>query len=187
MMTRFDASTSLILVALEDELPQDAAPEWTIRYTGVGKVNAAIGGYQAIIETRPQTVINFGTAGTLKENLSGILEVTRFYQRDMDVRGLGFSLGQTPFENEGPIDLGRAGVSIGTGDSFVETMPELKTDLVDMEAYALARLCMTLGLPFWCFKYVSDQADGNAAEDWSAALRKSSALFTTTILNSRHA
>jgi len=182
-MSRFDQSTSLILVALEDELPHSAAPGWTIRYTGVGKVNAAIRGFQAIIETKPQAVINFGTAGALKDDLSGILEVTRFYQRDMDVRGLGFSLGQTPFEDEGPIDLGRDGVSIGTGDSFVENMPELRTDLVDMEAYAIASLCMTLGLPFWCFKYVSDKADSNAAEEWSASLKKSAELFITSVLD----
>jgi len=183
MMPRFDPSTSLILVALEDELPHSAAPGWTIRYTGVGKVNAAIRGFQAIIENRPQTVIYFGTAGALSDNLAGIVDVTRFYQRDMDVRGLGFFLGQTPFEDEGPIDIGRPGASIGTGDSFVENMPELKTDLVDMEAYAIANLCMTLGLPFWCFKYVSDKADSNAAEDESAALNKSAKLFTTTVLN----
>lgn len=182
MMTSFDPSTTLILVALQDELPEAAAPGWIIRYTGVGKVNAAIRGFQAIVETRPEAVINFGTAGTLMDNLSGIHEVSRFYQRDMDVRGLGFALGQTPFEDEGPIDLGRPGLSIGTGDSFVERTPELMTDLVDMEAYALARLSMSLGLPFWCFKYISDKADEAAATDWSASLQFGAQLFATTVL-----
>jgi len=181
-MTRFDPATCLILVALEDELPAGFAPGWTIRYTGVGKVNAAVRGFQAIVDTKPETVINFVTAGALRDGLSGIHEVTRFYQRDMDVRGLGFALGQTPFEEDGPIDLGRPGLSIGTGDSFVERMPELVTDLVDMEAYALARLCMSLGLPFFCFKYVSDQADEHATRDWASTLGKSARLFQEEIL-----
>ena len=40
-MTRFDPQTTLLIVALETELPRDMAAGWTIVYTGVGKVNAA--------------------------------------------------------------------------------------------------------------------------------------------------
>ena len=41
-MTRFDPQTTLLVVALENELPRDMVAGWTIIYTGVGKVNAAI-------------------------------------------------------------------------------------------------------------------------------------------------
>ena len=41
-MTRFDPQTTLLIVALENELPREMAAGWTIVYTGVGKVNAAI-------------------------------------------------------------------------------------------------------------------------------------------------
>ena len=43
--------------------------------------------------------------GALRQDLSGLCRVTRFQQRDMDVRALGFSLGQTPFEDDVIIDL----------------------------------------------------------------------------------
>ena len=39
-MTRFDPQITLLVVALENELPRDMAAGWTIVYTGVGKVNA---------------------------------------------------------------------------------------------------------------------------------------------------
>ncbi|MGB1998662.1 MAG: hypothetical protein ACPHS7_04390 [Candidatus Puniceispirillaceae bacterium] len=42
MMTSFDPQTTLLVVALENELPCDMVAGWTIIYTGVGKVNAAI-------------------------------------------------------------------------------------------------------------------------------------------------
>ena len=58
----------------------------------------------------------------------------------MDVRALGFSLGQTPFEDDIIIDLNGDGLSCGTGDNFVSETPEMKSDLVDMEAYALKNL-----------------------------------------------
>ena len=49
---------------------------------------------------KPNQVINFGSAGAIKKETYGIVECTKFYQRDMDVRGLlGFKLGETPFDN----------------------------------------------------------------------------------------
>ena len=40
-MTRFDTQTTLLIVALEDELPRDMTAVWTIAYTGVCRVNVA--------------------------------------------------------------------------------------------------------------------------------------------------
>ena len=56
----------------------------------------------------------------------------------MDVRALGFELGQTPFE-EG-IRVGQRGIIVGSGDTFATSTPEIKCDLVDMEAYAIAKI-----------------------------------------------
>ena len=108
-----------------------------MQYIGVGKVNAALGVYRFVQEFKPTKIINFGTAGSLKDNLTGLVEATSFYQRDMDARPMGFFLGQTPFEDDICIYLDRPGVSCGSGDSFVTSTPELLTDIVDMEAFAL--------------------------------------------------
>ena len=59
----FNKSKTIILVALEDELPKKYLPTWDIIYTGVGKINAAYSLSKAIHEFAPNTVINFGTAG----------------------------------------------------------------------------------------------------------------------------
>ena len=41
---------TLIVVALEDELPTHLVAGWNILYTGVGKVNAAIAATEAVID-----------------------------------------------------------------------------------------------------------------------------------------
>ena len=68
----------------------------------------------------------------------------------MDATPLGFKIGQTPFDEIEEINFGSAGYSCGTGDSFVTQTPKLKTDLVDMEAYAIAKICYLKDIKFRC-------------------------------------
>ena len=182
-MNKFDRRTSLIVVALEIELPPSVIDGWQVLYTGVGKVNAAVELCKALSETKsPKTIINYGSAGSLRPDLSGIHEVTRFFQRDMDARAIGFELGQTPFENDIEINLGRDGLTCGTGDSFVSGMPELQTDLVDMESYVIAKICRQLGIDFYCYKFISDNADEGAAAEWDRQLNNGALLFVKNFL-----
>ena len=181
-MVRFDPKNTLILVALEAELPNEMIPSWNVAYTGVGKVNAALKGSEYVARYKPMNLINFGTAGALNPELSGLLEVTQFFQRDMDARDMGFALGQTPFEEAPYFSAQGNGLSCGTGDSFVTAPPELQTDLVDMEAFALAKLAQMAGIHFSCFKYVSDQADENSPSAWKDNLAHASHVFINEIL-----
>jgi len=69
-------SAILVLVALPQEL--DAAllgPHALVRYTGVGKVNAAYVAAKAIREHAQQLVINFGSAGRVAPCPQGLVEV----------------------------------------------------------------------------------------------------------------
>ena len=153
-------------------------------HVGVGKVNATYNLTKLIHEHNPSEVINYGTAGTIKKGLSGIVEVTKFYQRDMDVRGLlDIKLGETPFDNINEIFNSNKGYSCGTGDSFVNKQIEMDVDLVDMEAYALAKVCKLEGIKFRCFKYISDNADDSASIDWLENCKKGAKLFHTKINN----
>ncbi|MDC1382601.1 5'-methylthioadenosine nucleosidase [Candidatus Puniceispirillum sp.] len=181
-MTNFDPQTTLLVVALKSELPRDLVAGWQVVYSGVGKVNAAITLCDALASYQPKQVINYGSAGALRVGLSGLYRVTRFQQRDMDARSLGFALGQTPFEDNVIIDLGGGGLSCGTGDHFVSAPPEMISDLVDMEAYALAKICQQKALEFQCFKFISDNADDDAAIDWDQQLAIGARLFTKKIL-----
>ncbi len=156
----------LILVALKEELRKEDLPDFQIHHTGVGKINAAIKTLEIIKRYSPSLIINYGTAGSLNKKLNGLVEVTKFFQRDMDVTALGFKVGQTPFDNIEEIDFGKSGYSCGTGDSFVTQTPKLKTDLVDMEAYAIAKICYLQDINFKCFKYISDSADAGARDEW---------------------
>tara|TARA_B100000965_G_scaffold314694_1_gene274781 strand:+ start:476 stop:1024 length:549 start_codon:yes stop_codon:yes gene_type:complete len=166
MKIRLNKPETLIIVALEDECPRDLLASWRVIYTGVGKVNALIGLSKAISENKPKTVINFGTAGSSDPNLRGLQEVTTFKQRDMDVRSLGFKVGETPYDDINDIHLDRPGLSCGTGDNFVSSSQNIDTDLFDMEAYAIAKFCLLHELEYYCFKFVSDNANDEAAEDW---------------------
>lgn len=174
---------TLIVVALEDELPAQLVPGWSILYTGVGKINAAIKVTEAVLRNRPSHLINYGTAGALNTSISGLNRVNRVVQRDMDVRPLGFQLGHTPFDDIRHIDLGGPGISLGTGDHFVTTEPELVTDIVDMEAYALAKVAHLFGVKFHCWKYISDNANEDAADKWAENVAKGSLKFIEQVID----
>ena len=122
-------------------------------YTGVGKINATYNLTKIIHKYKPDEIINFGTAGAIDQKLSGIIECTKFYQRDMDVSGLmNLKIGQTPFDNINEIVNTERGYSCGSGDSFVQGNIPIKVDIVDMEAYALAKVCKLENINFRCFK-----------------------------------
>ena len=140
------------------------------KHIGVGKINATYNTLKLIQIHNPKIIVNYGTAGAINTKLKGIVECTKFYQRDMDVRGLDFKLGETPFDKVNEIIISDSGYSCGTGDSFVNQKIEMEVDVVDMEAYAIAKVCMLENIEFKCFKYISDNADENANNDWNTNL-----------------
>ena len=170
-------------VAVKEELSEKDLPDFQIHYTGVGKINAAIKTLKIINDYNPSLIINYGTAGSLNKKLKGLVEVTRFFQRDMDATPLGFNIGQTPFDKIGEINFGSGGYSCGTGDSFVTQTPKLKTDLVDMEAYAIAKICYIENIKFKCYKYISDNADACANDDWIENVSMGKKLFVKQMRN----
>ena len=147
-------------------------------FLGVGKINATIKTTELIHKFKPKEIINFGTAGSLNNKLNGIIECTKFYQRDMDCRGLlNFKLGQTPFDKINEIINSENGYSCGSGDNFVTSKIEMNVDVVDMEAYAIAKVCSIKGVKFRCFKFISDNADKSADNDWNKNLKIAAKKF----------
>ena len=147
-------------------------------FTGAGKINATYNLTKLIHKYKPDEIINFGTAGAIRKNLKDIIECTQFYQRDMDVSALlNLKIGETPFDEINEIILSKNGYSCGTGDSFVTGPIPLKVDVVDMEAYALAKICKLEKIKFRCFKYISDNADESANLDWIENCKKGAKLF----------
>ena len=151
------------------------------KHIGVGKINATYNTLKLIQVHKPKIIVNYGTAGAINTKLKGIVECTKFYQRDMDVRGLDFKLGETPFDKVKEIIISDSGYSCGTGDSFVNQKIEMEVDVVDMEAYAIAKVCMLENIEFKCFKYISDNADENANNDWNTNLALGAEAFAKMI------
>lgn len=171
----------IVFVALPEELSAAQAPGAEVVYTGVGKLNAALAASEALARHRPALAINYGSAGAVTPGLQGLIECGRAVQRDMDLRPLGTPLGDT-YGSPPPHDARWGdGPTVGTGDSFAAETPELACDLVDMEAFALARACERAGTPFRCFKFISDAADGDAPTDWEANKAQGAALFAAKL------
>lgn len=159
-----------------------------VLYTGIGKVNAAHALTRRLTEYRCEGlplphVVNFGTAGSQRRPTGALIECTAFIQRDMDVTGLGVPLGTTPFEEvparlaTPPVFDGLERGVCGSGDSFVISACAHECDVLDMEAYALAKVCYFEGCRFNAAKYVTDGADHAAATEWQARLPHAAASF----------
>ena len=148
-----------------------------VLYTGIGKVNAAIALTRRLARLRgegrdPPLVVNFGTAGSARLPARSLVACRKFVDRDMDVGALGFAPGVTPYDELPPLlefeaaFPGLPEAVCGSGDSFATTDHGPACDIVDMEAYALAKACRIEGANFACAKYVSDNVDENSAVHW---------------------
>ena len=167
----------LFIAAIKEETP---GLDY-FNHVGVGKINATYNTFRLINIHKPKIIINYGTAGAINAELKGIVKCTKFYQRDMDVRGLDFELGETPFDKIKEIITSKDGYSCGTGDSFVNKKIDMEVDVVDMEAYAIAKVCKLENIEFRCFKYISDNANKNADNDWNKNLEKGASAFASLI------
>lgn len=178
----FSLENTLFSFALDSEAA-DVFEECNTIITGIGKVNAAYKLTKIIQYKRPSLIVNLGSAGSSFFRKGDIVCCTKFIQRDMDVRGLGYQLYETPLSGLPPIleyglkmDGLQEGIC-GTGDNFEMDHSEVLYNVVDMEAYALAMIAMKEKIPFLCLKYISDGADDNAAEDWSIQVHKAAVAF----------
>ena len=72
---------------------------------------------------------------------------------------------------------------IRDSDKFVTSTPKLKTDIVDMEAFAIAKVCKLKNIDFRCFKFISDNADSEAKDDWVDNVSRGTKLFIEKISN----
>ena len=185
----------LIVSALEVET-QGQLKDWDVLYTGVGKVNATLKLTQKLqidrsLPPSPKLVINYGTAGSRELPIGELVDCTKFTQRDMNVTSLGFMQGQTPFENNVPIVLDYDHVEFnpigkkmrcGSGDNFVQENKEIYSDVFDMEAYALAKVCYHYDVPFISFKYITDGADEHSPGDWKDNCTDGVRLFKEIVI-----
>ncbi len=157
------------MVATEAEA-EHVPPGMRLVVTGIGKTAAAVATTRAVLQERPSLVVNIGSAGALRDGVTGLFEVGTVVNHDMNgdaIRALGYD----------PLDrlvLGASETVLASGDVFV-TDPEVRSrlasyaHLVDMEGYAVAYAARHLGVPVTLVKHVSDNADESAL-DWASVV-----------------
>ncbi|MBS1663264.1 MAG: nucleosidase [Bacteroidetes bacterium] len=176
----------LFVFALESEAAQEF-DHLNALFVGIGKVNAAYHVTKAIAQYRPDLIINLGSAGSNTYKHGEVVCCTRFIQRDMDVTPLGFKKYETPLSGIDPVLSyglhleGLPEATCGTGDNFEMGHNTTLYGVVDMEAYALALIAMKEQIPFLCLKYISDGADGSAADDWTVQVHNAAVAFKKTL------
>lgn len=149
--------------------------------TGLGKTAAAVHTVRALAgygDLGGLTVVNIGTAGALRDGVTGLHEPGEVLNHDINadaVRALGY-------DPEERLALPGGGETVlATGDVFV-TDPLVRArlaevaSLVDMEGYAVAYACRQLGVPVRLVKHVSDNADADAM-DWPAVVDASARVL----------
>lgn len=178
----FSIDSVLFTFALASEAA-DVFEEHNHLICGIGKINATYQLLKAIQEERPSLIVNLGSAGSNHFQRGEVVCCTKFIQRDMNVVALGFELYETPLSGLPPVleyGLSMDGLQqgiCGTGDNFEMAHSATGYNVVDMEAYALATVAMKENIPFLCLKYISDGADGNAAEDWAVQVHHAAVAF----------
>ena len=174
--------------------------------SGIGKVAAAIGTAALLQLTKPDAVLNTGSAGGVARGLKVgdivISDETRYH--DVDVTAFGYEKGQLPanpaafLSDKKLADLAEKvaqeqGQSVKrglicSGDSFINSeqkIAQIKADFpnvtaVEMEATAIAQVCHAFNVPFVVVRAISDAGDGEASlsfeEFLPLAAKQSSAL-----------
>ncbi len=185
-------SNPLFVFALEMEAGKEFENENKI-FTGIGKINAVYHLMKAISRYQPDIVINLGTAGSTEFNKGTVVCCNQFIQRDMEVTALGFQKFETPFSNEAIVlnnglEIAHLPKGIcGSGDNFEMEHNNPEYNVIEMEAFALAKICEREKIPFLCLKYISDGADGNAVADWNEEVKKASQKLDEALHSARSA
>ncbi len=170
----------LITHAVEQEQVDLYIPDAEIRMvlTGVGKANAAMNLTAAIMEDKPDLVLNVGTAGTLKHQVGDIFMCHQFLDRDLislKLNGVIAELQTAVPEWVSPCSwVGQRLVTgdfyVNTGDDFVTAHADIQGDVVDMEGFAEALVCCKMGVPLIAVKYVTDVIGCNSVKLWEDKL-----------------
>ena len=149
-----------------------------IIYSGVGKINASIKLVEAVHIFKPDLVVNLGTAGSMRSEIEGVVEVDTVIERDFDAFPL-CDRGLIPFEEGNNSHCsGHEGVVCASGDSFVREsdtyLKLMKVDIVDMELIAIARVCNKYNIPWRSFKFISDYIGHNIEQRWQDGVTRAS-------------
>ncbi len=162
--------------------------------SGVGEISAALSTQMLILQFNVDVILNFGVVGSLSSDLNcgGVVYVgeivhhdftTSYKNKDMAGKYL-FQMDSFVFEaDKNMIKIAqkvigeKKVVRIVSGDKFVDDndlrdwlINHFGGEICDMESAGIYFACRNHGVPFLMIKAVSDSADENANEDFSATI-----------------
>lgn len=174
----------LFVMAAEAEYGTHLRARFTPLMTGVGPVEAGIALTAALAEMShsgilPDKVITVGSAGSKRLQQCGVYQVSSVAYRDMDASALGFEKGRTPF-----LDLpkvlplphiipGIPSASLSTGANVISgsQYDSIDEDMVDMETFALMRVCQKFNVGLIGLRGISDGIEPlSGFADWTQYL-----------------
>lgn len=152
--------------------------------TGVGPIEAAIVLTRKLArcaaENRlPDVVISLGSAGSASLEQTEVYQVKSVSYRDMDASALGFPKGRTPFldlpaEVPLPFQLPEiAAARLSTGGNIISgaAYDLIDADMVDMETFAINRVCQSFDIPLIGLRGISDgKRELQHVGDWTEYL-----------------
>lgn len=147
--------------------------------TGIGKTAAACA-LARVLATTDRTdleIINIGTAGALRDDLSGLFEPGQVINHDIsaeEIRALGHDPQEHLVVNDGEVVLASGDVFVT--DPAVRLRLATQAHLVDMEGYAVTWTARQFDLPVRLVKHVSDNAD-ESAFDWPSVVDASARVL----------
>jgi len=157
---------------------------FTPLFTGVGPVEAATSLSCAISDLKannqlPNLIISLGSAGSRELIQTEIYQATSVSYRDMDASLLGFEKGKTPYLDKPaklelfPLIPGLKKASLSTGAKVISGSDYdlIDAQMVDMESFALKRVCQTFDLPLIALRGISDgDAELSGHHSWTQYL-----------------
>ena len=151
---------------------------------GIGPVEAAINLSAALTELKlagdlPDLVVTLGSAGSRTLEQAEVYQATSVSYRDMDCSALGFEQGITPYLNLPAVlemphripDVPEARLSTGANVVSGIAYDAIDADMVDMETYAILRVCQKFDVPLIGLRGISDgKEELEKLSDWTAYL-----------------
>lgn len=171
----------LYVMAAEPEYGVHLKKYITPLMTGVGPVEAAISLSNALseLDTKPDCIICLGSAGSATLEQAEVYQVSSIAYRDMDASPLGFEKGATPLldipailklENQNT-KLKKASLSTGASIVSGDAYHGINADMVDMETFAIQRVCMVHDIPLIGLRGISDgKEELTQLSDWTQYL-----------------
>lgn len=175
-------SSDIVVFAMREEAPTLFAKYRNVYCIDVGKVNSAIKTMKLIDLYKPTRVINLGTAGSI--NLEpNIYRVNKLIQHDVNLQAVGLAPGYHFYDKFNEIRLQGHGKICASGDIFVTEAHKLRVhcDMVEMEAYSVAKACILNDIECEIWKYISDKADENANVTWKDQVAAGENLYTKVL------